>query len=286
MQFRILFSVILLSSALYKPSTAETKSVSLQEAMNRGLVSVSTKGVGGHMGQCIEMTITSRHKKAMQLAVEAGLQLLPADTSAQSMMVSQEKYVALEPKAVKKVKLFALCTQQSDRGPSSEDEFALASMAEGNLLAVAQFLSRKKYQTSAAQHAVWCITDGANIGGIYDEANPALAKELRMLVATLTGKIPPWYQTEYKIQPGVRETFEPLRIHAEFNYTLAEDGVVTFAIFNAQGDTVQTILANHAEKAGMHRMKIKFESRNLPKGKYYARVTNKGILIEEKVFEL
>ncbi|MDZ4844970.1 MAG: hypothetical protein SH857_05405 [Chitinophagales bacterium] len=265
---------------------ANSKSVSLQDALNKGLIQVATKGLGGHQGQCIEITITSLNKKEMEILIDAGLQLLPSDTSAQSMMVSQEKIFTLTSKTLKKIKLYALCTQQSDRGPSADELFALGPVAEGHLLTVAQFLSKKKYQTSAAQHAVWCITDSASIGGIYDETNPALAKELRMLVAKLTGKIPPWYQTEYNIQPGVQETFEPLRIHADFKYALTEEGDVTFAIFNEQGDTVRTILANHAEKAGIHMMKIKFESSKLPKGKYYARVTNKGTLIEEKVFEL
>ena len=278
---------IAFSSGFYDSAfCADTKPVSLQEALNKGLIQVATKGLGDHHGQCIEISITSLNKKEMEITIDAGLQLFPDDTSVQSMIVTQERMFALTPKAIRKIKLFAMCTEQSDRGPAADELFALGPMADGNLLEVVNFLSKKKYQTSAAQHAVWCITDSASIGGIYDETNPALAKELRMLVAKLTGKIPPWYQVEYKIQPGVQETFEPLRIHADFKYTLTEEGVVTFAIFNERGDTVQTILANHQEKAGMHGMKIKFESRNLPKVKYYARVTNKGILIEEQVFEL
>lgn len=282
----MVFILFFFLSVIFLMQAAETKPVSLQEALNKGLVSASAKGLGGHSGQCIEIVLASLHKKELQVSIAAGLNLLPGDTAVQSMIVSQEKMITLAPKALKKVKLYALCTEQSNSAPSADELFALGPMAEGNLLDVVNFLSRKKYQTSAAQHAVWCITDGANIGGIYDEANPALAKELRMLVAKLTGKIPPWYQVEYKIQPGVQETFEPLRIHADFKYTLSEDGVVTFGIFNEQGDTVKTILANHAEKAGIHMMKIKFESSKIPKGKYFVRVTNKGILIEEKVVEL
>lgn len=281
-----LFGFTLASIFFTSAFCADSKSVSLQDALNKGLIQVATKGLGDHQGQCIEIAITSLNKKEMEISIDAGMKLFPNDTSAQSMIVTQERMFALAPKAIRKIKLFAMCIEQSDRGPSADELFALGPMAGGNLLKVVNFLNLKKYQTSAAQHAVWCITDSASIGGVYDETNPALAKELRVLVAKLTGKIPPWYQVEYKIQPGVQETFEPLRIHADFKYTLNDDGIVTFAIFNEQGDTVKTILANHQEKAGMHMMKIKFESSKIPKGKYFVRVTNKGILVEEKVFEL
>lgn len=286
MQVRIVLIAVFVASSFHIAVSSETKPVSLQEALNKGLVAFTAKGLGGHTGQCIEVAITSLHKKEIQLSIDAGMKFLPDDTSAQSMIVTQEKMFALAPKAIRKIKLFAMCIEQSDRGPAADEMFALGPMADGNLLEVVNFLNLKKYQTSAAQHAVWCITDSASLGGIFDETNPALAKELRMLVAKLTEKIPPWYQVEYKIQPGVQETFEPLRIHADFKYTLNDDGIVTFAIFNEQGDTVKTILANHVEKAGTHMMKIKFESSKIPKGKYFVRVTNKGILVEEKVFEL
>jgi hypothetical protein len=265
---------------------ASNSAFQLHDAIDKGYIEVSAKGLGGHSGQCIEMTITSTHKKEIQIDIDAGIQLLPNDTSVQSMIVTQDKILTLAAHTAKKIKLFAMCIEQSDRGPSSDELFAPGAIADGNLLAVVQFLNDKKYQGPAGQHAVWCITDSANIGGIFDETNPALAKELRMLVARLTGKIPPWYQTTYRIEPGIQETFQPVSIHADFQYKLTEDGVVTFGIYNVQGDTVQTILANHEEKAGLHMMKIRFESRNLPKGKYYARVTNKGVLVEEKVFEL
>lgn len=278
--------LLCLSGLSFSVFCAESKPVALREAISKGLLQVSAKGLGGHEGQCIEMVITSMHKKAMQVSIEAGMKLFPNDTSIQSMMVSQQRLVTLEPQAVRKIKLFAFCIEQHDGGPSSDEMFALGPMADGNLLEVVQFINNKKFQTSAAQHAIWCITDSASLSGIYDDTNPALAKELRMFVAKLTGRIPPWYQTEHKIQPGVEETFNPVKIHADFQYKLTTDGIVTFGIYNEQGDTVQTILANHAEKAGLHIMKIRFEAHNLPKGKYYARVMNQGVLVEERVFEL
>lgn len=278
--------LLCLSGFCFSAFCAETKPVALNEALDKGLLQITTKGLGGHEGQCIEMSLTSTHKKEIQVSIGTGLKLLPDDTSVQSMIVSQDRLVTLAPHAVRKVKVFAFCIEQSDSGPSSDELFALGPNADGNLLEVVQFINKKKYQTAAAQHAIWCITDSASLSGIYDDTNPAMAKELRMLVAKLTGRVPPWYQQEYKIEPGVPETFNPVNINADFQYTLTSDGIVTFGIYNAQGDTIQTILANHAEKAGLHRMKIRFESRNLPKGKYYARMMNQGVLVEEKEFDL
>jgi len=283
---KLLFSVAVLWVSAVQSYGADSKPLFLKDALSKGFITADVKGLGDHLGQCIEISVTSIYKKEIQIAIDAGLKLIPEDTSVQNMIVTQEKILVLSPHAIKKVKLFAMCTEQSDRGPSTDDLFALGATAEGSLLEVVQFISTKKYQTSAAQHAIWCITDSSNLGGIYDETNPALAKELRILVAKLTGKIPPWYQIEYAKEPGIVFSNEPARIHADFKYTLKEDGLVTFGIYNERGDTIQTILKDHPEKAGMSMMKIRFESRNLPKGKYFARVTNNGILIEEKIFEL
>ncbi len=280
---------VIISTFLFATSIAictESKKLSLLDAKKEGLVTVNTTGVGGYTGQCIIMEITVIGKKEIEIVIDAGLKLIPEDSAVQSMIVTQDKILALAPKAVRKIKLYAMCTESSDMSPPDGSTFAMGPMADGNLMEVVKFISAKKYQADAAQQAIWCITDSASIGGIQDDANPALAKELRMFVAKLTGKIPPWYQIEYKQETGTVFTNEPAVIKADFQYTLKEEGTVTFAIYNEKGEMVQTLVENHKEKPGLGTMKIRFETREFKKGKYFVRVTNNGVLIEEKVFEL
>ncbi len=291
MSYSQFFKTMILTAALtlciqHSTDAANVQTVSLTQALEKGWVNFSAKGLGGHTGQCINLEITNVYKKEIKIEIYAGLNLIPDDTAIQNMIVTQDRFLVIAPQAKRNVKIYAMCTEKNDRGPDNEVLFAMGEMADGNLMEIVQFVNKKKFQSTAAQHAIWCITDNESLSGIYDAANTALSKELRLLVAKLTGNIPPWYTAEYQIQPGNTNTFKPLKIVTDFRYTLDEDGIVTFAIYNESGDVIQSILENHQEKAGMHLLKIQFEAKDLPDGKYFVRVLNEGKLIEEKIFEL
>jgi len=257
--------------------------LTLDDAMVKGYITVTTRGLNGHTVICIEMEIKSLHKKGLKLTIESGLQLHSIDSTIQDMIITKGIEVNLESKQAKRVKVFANCIQRSNNSPGKDELFSLGFLADSNLLKLVKFIEKKRYyKDDAAQHAIWVLTDAGNIANIYSE-NEVVGKNLRLFMQQLTGRIAPWYQIEYKKEEGIVFTNEPAIIHATFKYTLEQDGVVTFAIYNEKGEVVQSILDQQSQKRGIQMMKIRFEANAVKPGNYYIRVHNKDQLIEERM---
>lgn len=262
------------------------KSMSLQDAISNGYIEVTTHGLQGYTGECMQMEVQSRYKKDLELTIEPGLQFHSMDSSVQDMIVMRTRVFTLESKKSKAVKLYAMCIQRDNIGPSEEEQFNIGALADSLLLELVRYIEKKRYyKKDAAQHAIWVLTDSASMAGIYSE-DQSIGEDLRLFVRKLTGQIPPWYQIEYKKERDVVFTNEPAIIHATFKYRLEKDGIITFAIYNEDGEVVQSILKDNEQKPGIHMMKIRFEAYDVPKGKYFVRVLNQGDLVEEKMFEL
>ena len=63
-------------------------------------------------------------------------------------------------------------------------------------------------------------------------------------------------------------------------YILEEDATVTCQIFNEEGEMVQEVFKDMAQRGGKIKFNFQLKALDLPKGKYVSRV-----LIEEKVFQ-
>lgn len=232
--------LILLLSAISAFSTE----ISLTDAINRKLVTVSiagndysTTGDAGssYYGGCLLMTIENRSKTLLKIHIEAGLLFSSSDTLEQRMMLTREEMLALAPAKKHEQQLFAMCTQMHHQSPGSDSHFSPGKLAEGNLLAVARFLSENNYQSQAAQQAVWVVSDNNDPGSIYSENQQETAR-LQEFVCKLTGK---------KIPPA------PHRIH--YTSGMVEGEIVfenknretySFVMQNENGETIGIFFEN------------------------------------------
>ncbi len=284
--FKIFLFTILFQQALIFSAYGNSEPITVNEAIKKGLIQVTVTGTGMHTGQCVNLEIINLKRKELKIKIQAGLQFNPVDTSLQKMLVTQDRVVTLPSRSIRNVKVNAMSMQVKKAVPGTNSPLKIGRGSTGNLLKLVAFLSQKKYQTDAAQHAIWCVTDNLQLSGIYDTANPALAEELRQLVSKLTGRSLPWYYAEYNIVPGNPATYGPQKIFADLKYRLRQDGNTLVGVFHDSGKLVHTILDNRIQKAGTYNIKISINTKELSSGKYFVRVKSSGVLIEEKVMEL
>lgn len=162
----------------YKTSFAET-TYKLAEAEQKKLVLLSITGAvpdtayhgeySSHYGPCMALQVANTTNQALNLYLEYGYKLEPEDSSLQTMIVTQTLLVKLQPRQKKDYRVFAMCSQAHDKGPSKDESFVLRTRASGNLLGVTELINRKKYQSDAAQNAVWCLTDNYELSSITSE---------------------------------------------------------------------------------------------------------------------
>ena len=163
------------------------QSLSYKDALSQRLISSTLYGLigGSHEGQSINADVQNRSGKAITIKVDAGQVLLPSDTNVQSMMVTEELSVTIEPGKIAKIKLYAYCIENSDAGPGVQDTFNPGPIASGGLLTVAQLFNDKKYHGIAAQDVIWSVSDGNSLESIVAE-DEKLTNEFRQLVASIT----------------------------------------------------------------------------------------------------
>jgi hypothetical protein len=193
-----MYSVLVIALALCWCCVSYSIPVSyrLNEAIHKNLVRVQLKGakidtafrgeISAHYGPCIAMDITNNSVQALNLELEYGYQLMPDDTSIQTMMVTRNLQVYLSPAQKKSLRIYAMCIEATDHVPNEKVNFVLQKRATGNLLSIAEFLNRKNYQGAVAQDAVWCISNDRDLHSIYS-ADTAMMYDLRRYVAKLKG---------------------------------------------------------------------------------------------------
>ena len=259
----------------------------LNEAVEKGYVGLEALGEGGHSGECLKVRLKNLYRKDLEIVVPAGQVFEAGDSSLQDLMVAKEETFLVQKGKTRAARLYGYCVEAGDGSPGVGTGFRLGKMAVGNLLAFAQYLSLNNlHKNPSVQNAIWAISDDERLESIGD---PALAKH----VADLLGKPVPEYNIEYR-QPDrsrilesapVRDLQEAFSMNGLFYFTLEEDRLVNFEIYTEEGEFVHAFYKNRKKTKGYHKFRFEFEIRNLPKGKYFVRMTGGGEVIKELAVE-
>jgi hypothetical protein len=159
----------------------------LVDAVQKKLVKITAIGKGGYNGKCLAVEIKNLTNKNLSIALLAGTIFSNSNEWQQDLMVVAEQQIALKPQFTEKETLQTMCIKPHHGSPSIGVSFLLASMAEGHLLKLAQWINEKKYFSSTAQSAVWAIIDKRGMGEIYGE-DLEMTKELCALVSNAIGQ--------------------------------------------------------------------------------------------------
>jgi hypothetical protein len=254
-----------------------SKTIDIRAAIKSGLIEVEPFGNGGHTGKCIQLKLKNLKKKKLEIFVPAGLIFNSVDTFNQDLIIIQDRMLVLDKFQKRSFSLYAMCIQASNASPSIESLFETGPEAEGNLLEVIKFIDKKNIRTQAAQYAIWAVTDNKRIENINHP-------ELAIFTAELLGKPIPQYMIQHAAQsrPG-QPAFQdkPVVINGTFRYKSSEERKVSFGLYNAEGTLLYESFKDQVQQRGEHKFKFLFEVRNIPKGKYYARLISGGVVIEE-----
>jgi hypothetical protein len=188
--------------AMLLPGICQTQeplppTLTLQEALDRRLVSVEPVSLGGHSGECVSLQLQNHSLRPMTLLLPAGTVFEPADGDDQSLVVPVERQLALSGRASEMLPAAAFCTEMGDASPAEESGFALARTANPLLDSLFGYLAAHPELASNAdvlQNAIWAITDHTDVGSIFADGQPEVAA-FREWICKLTGRENVWYNT-------------------------------------------------------------------------------------------
>lgn len=169
---------------LFTANHINTFAIGIRDAIEQKIISLEMKGVSG---KTIEISLYNLSGKIQTIVLEAGQFLMPDDPGIQRMMLSKDTNILLSTTKTAILNVKTFCTQNYKSGLHSTTRFSLGKMAEGHLLKLAKLISKNNYYSDAAQQAVWCLTDNADLYGIVG-GTPAETKCLREFVHNATGQ--------------------------------------------------------------------------------------------------
>lgn len=263
----------------------------LSEAIRNKTVSVAIHGAytdtsyhgerSSHYGPCMALEITNATADMLSINVEYGYRLEPEDSTLQTMMVTQNLLVKLPARQKKNYRLYAMCTQAHDSGPSPDAAFVLGKRFVGNILQLAELINKNNYQTDAAQNAVWCLTDNYEISSIYN-SDTAMMYALRRFVAKAKGL------AEDKIYAATTETPEPARSYTtrkiysgSMSYRFSGTNKIMIALFDETNQMKRVFVNNETQREGEYTYNYQIGSDEMDDKKHYLRLFRNGKLEDE-----
>jgi hypothetical protein len=254
-----------------------SKSILLSEALQKKMVKVSfvsanktlDKNTSLYWGSCMKINLQNLTSGAITIQLEPGL-FLTSDSMTQRMMVVDNQQLALTPKGSKKATINAFCTQMHKDSPSQDIAFNPSGNAQGDLLLLANYITKRKYSSYAVQNAIWTITDNNDPSSIYAD-NQSETDSLLHFVYSLK-KIP--FQS--KANKIVRVEQKTTNGKFKFDFGNKDGGLYSIYLYNANGELVQEFSKNfdypHHDKITVS---YRFQS-SITSGTYFVRVVRNG----------
>ncbi len=272
-----LISVFLLCGNL--PVSANP--IPMQELIKSKKISCSIHGnsASTHYLEPVVAHFTNLSGESVSFVIDNGDMFIPSDSTYQNIVVTHQEIVALKPKEERAVKIKGMCTEQSDM--SGNDHLIYTFKAAGNetLRKLATFIGEQKYQSSAAQYAVWSLMGNKDINSIYS-SDSTEETNLKKFMASLTGKTYQVKSTDYRYN-----YYSPPRekVGGNFEYNFSKPQDVQIAMFDKNGILVRELFNQKKVAPGEHKMSFEFDSSVYTDDVYYFKlIAMNEVLVSQK----
>lgn len=249
--------------------------ITLEQALDQKLVRLAIQGTGGYQGECLRVMIQNLSAEALSLEIPAGQTFASEDSSVQDLMVTKEAMLVLAPSERKIKKLLTMCIQSFNMSPEAGEKFRLGALASGGLLTLAQKISRKGYQNSTAQSAVWSLANQESVRGIYGE-DTAMVRDIARTVSEASG-VP---MSEFLFRP---------RTHSITSIRTSIEGLLkrelrsaSLDLVTASGERIRTYFENRQLEAGFRQFRVGASHTLGASAELYLRLTEGEEVIMEK----
>lgn len=260
--------------------------VSIKDALDKGLVSVGVRGLGGHAGECLEMNIQNLSGEDLILSLEAGRAMISEDTIMQDILVTKQYDFLLSKTEKAKLNILGMCMKALRHSPSKDSRFRVGKMADSLLVQLAKFIDKSNYRNTASQNAVWVLSDGNPLESIYFTGNDAQGKILMELMHKLTKKPIPWYSLEYAKDSVVLFTGKAEALHGYYEYFVPNNSIVTIGIYKEDGHLQTVLFSRQPHSPGRHDYPFILDVSTWKKGNYFLRLYIDDQIREKRVIKL
>jgi len=224
-------------------------SISVATAYAHRMIDVAMKGNGGYQGERLHVWFKNLSGEPLTLVVPPGLQAASSDSNQQDLIITAPAYLTLDPREVKAMDLYTMCTQSYHLSPRRGEVFTLAGMAEGPLLELVQKIAAGNYQNSTAQSAVWATVNRRGHQDVFGE-EPEMVRDLAETVSQ-ANEVP---LSEFDLRPRRhRITSISTSFEARIDRSLRN---ASLKVYRPDGELHQAYFADKIVERGYHQWKL------------------------------
>ena len=178
-----------------------------------------------------------------------------------------------------------MCCQAHNSAPTKGNVYGIGAMAADRLVKLACFLDKSNLSEDyAAQEAVWTVSNNNSLASI-ESSDTAITNKLQQFVSSITGRSIPKYHVTYE-QTGDHVADKITKVDGIFTYSPSSNGHITIGIYDASGKLIQLLFQDITHERGECKLYFVFNTKNLPEGTYFTRMTNNGMVEKEEKIEI
>lgn len=150
--------------------------IEIKEAFEQGLLEFIIGGVseqqlfrevvdkdGVHYGKCMQIILESKIDSLVFIRIDHGTELIPNDSSFQTMIVTKTVELPLLPNQIYATRFYAMCGQIHDAPPYFRSIYTVGELSDSNTVKLARYFDENYIQNMIGQHALWAYTDEVGI---------------------------------------------------------------------------------------------------------------------------
>ncbi len=178
-ELRIFLSIIVVCTTLFsfgqEQQNKKPSVLPINEAIDKGLLELKISGAydptifhevidrdGVHFGKCMAIILKSNIDSLVLIKIDCGTELIPFDTTFQTMIVTKTVELPLYPKQTYATRFYAMCGQIHDAPPFIQSIYKVGGLSDSNTVKLARYFERNFNQNMIGQHALWAYTDEAD----------------------------------------------------------------------------------------------------------------------------
>jgi hypothetical protein len=247
------------------------------------MTAVNTEGM--FTGKSTKLSIKNTSSDDLHLKVDLGIILQPVEPDFQPLVLAGEEMLVVQSSKEGEIMVNTFCGNGPLHCPNPNLQYFFSCVGSDTLAKVLRFIKNNSLYDHLGQKAVWAITNGYNIGSVYDPAREAISIQFQDLICKVTGRTKADYYTvsnfvERPAQPAYIP--KPLMIIANFEILLDSPKTLTLGVFDSSGKMIQPVFENQFFPHAGHRFGVEFESADVPAGYYYIRLKEGEKILKEK----
>lgn len=281
-------TALLVISVLFLVSFSKnsTQNVNIFDALKNNQVQLKAISNGTHSGGSIIVEI-QKLKNIRSVFIPSGTRFKSEFGEDQDLINIDDEIIVLNSNSTKHT-LNGFCVQQHNMSPTSESQFTIAKESDENLIKVAKYLNKKGFSDDIKQTALWCVSDNADISGIYLNGNKEVEK-LREHVCTLTGRENVWYNTNptYTIDENRNIIQETTKVEGLISYKVTRTGNMKMEVCKENGEVLRTLgSSTPISNLGEYRFQFNVKVKGWSSGTYSVRLKIGNEIIHQEDFEI